>query len=277
MKMKGIGKAVPYVILTLIVLPLLMMYVAFFLQSFSTQLTTGFIPKELGFSNFSFLWEPLTFGLRLDSIWIVLLNTVLFSVVSGGVVTVLCLLGAYPLSRITFRGRELFLSLQLVLHSFPGPILLIAVFFVLLYLKLLNTIPGVALARAALEVPLGIWILKGFFDGIPLDIERAAMVDGCNRFQVWARVFLPLIRPGIAAVFIWGALFAWHDFIYVFTLLGRVRLMSTLIQGLIATEVIDFGVLAALSLFYLLPPLVLFVFLQRAFMQVAVFGGKGAT
>ena len=102
------------------------------------------------------------------------------------------------------------------------------------------------------------------------------MIDGCTRLQVWYKIFLPLVKPGIAAVFIWGFLFAWHDFIYVYTLLpGTVKLLSTLIQSLIATEVIDYGYLAALSVFYMVPPLVLFVYLQKALLKVPIFGGKG--
>ncbi len=117
---------------------------------------------------------------------------------------------------------------------------------------------------------------KGFFDTVPWDIERSAMIDGCTRFQVWYKIFLPLIKPGIGALFIWGFLFAWHDFIYVYTLLpGTVPLLSTLVQGLLATEVVDYGVIAAISLFYMLPPLFLFVFLQKALMKAPIMGGKG--
>jgi len=192
------------------------------------------------------------------------------------VVTAICMLAGYALSRIDFKGKNLFLALQLFLHAVPGQVLLIAIFFLLFYIKLLHKIPGVALARASLEIPLGIWMAKGFFDGIPWDVERSAMIDGCTRLQIWYRIFLPLVRPGIAAVFIWGFLFAWHDFIYVYTLLpGTTKLMSTLIQSLLATEVIDYGYLAALSLIYMIPPLSLFVLLQRALLKVPVFGGKG--
>jgi len=269
-------KILPYLILGLISLPFLIMYVAFFLQAFSERLTSGIIPVKVGFSNFSFLWRPIPWGLEDISIWAVLLNTLLFAISSGTVVMFICSLAGYAVSRLQFRGREFILSLQLLLHAFPGHILLIGIFFLLLYIGLLYTIPGVALARASLEIPLGIWIAKGFFDAIPWDIERAALVDGCNRFQLWSKVLLPLVKPGLAAIFIWGFLFAWHDFIYVYILLPRgLKLMSTLIQGLVATEVVDYGLLSALSLFYMLPPLTLFVFLQKALLKAPILGGKG--
>jgi len=277
MVIKRVAKAVPYISLLFIAAPLLTMYIGFFLRAFGERMVLGVIPERWGINNFRFLWQPIAWGLEKTTMWAALGNTMLFATVSGFIVTVICMLAGYALSRIEFRGKTFFLVLQLILHAVPGQILLIAIFFLLLYMGLLHQIPGVALARAALEIPLGIWMAKGFFDGIPWDVERAAMIDGCTRFQVWYRIFLPLVKPGIAAVFIWGFLFAWHDFIYVYTLLpGTIKLMSTLIQSLLATEVIDYGYLAAMSLVYSIPPLVLFVFLQRALLKVPIFGGKGA-
>ncbi|MEM3485798.1 MAG: carbohydrate ABC transporter permease [Candidatus Methanomethyliaceae archaeon] len=274
---KYLTRAIPYATLFVVAAPFVTMYIGFFMRAFGEKMLLGVIPARWGFSNFRFLWQPISWGLGQTLIWTVLGNTFLFATVSGAIVTVTCMLAGYALSRIEFRGKGFFLVLQLLLHAVPGQILLIAIFFLLLYIKLLHTIPGVALARAALEIPLGVWMAKGFFDGIPWDIERSAMVDGCTRLQVWYKILLPLVKPGIAAVFIWGFLFAWHDFIYVYTLLpGTVKLMSTLIQSLLATEVIDYGYLAAMSLIYAIPPITLFVFLQRALLKVPVFGGKGA-
>lgn len=266
----------PYLVLGAVAAPFLTMYVSFFLRAFGKRMYLGVVPKEFGFSNFRFLWEPIAWGLEQTTVWTALGNTVFFAVTSALVVTTICMLAGYAVSRVEFRGKNLFLVLQLFLHAVPGQILLIAIFFLLFYIGLLHKISGVALARASLEIPLGIWMAKGFFDGIPWDVERSAMIDGCTRFQVWYRVFLPLVKPGIAAIFIWGFLFAWHDFIYVYTLLpGTTKLMSTLIQNLLATEVIDYGYLAALSLIYMIPPLLLFIFLQRALLKVPIFGGKG--
>ena len=270
------AKAIPYLTLVLVAAPFLIMYVGFFLRAFGEKMVLGIIPARWGISNFRFLWQPIAWGLEQTTMWTAFGNTMIFAALSGFIVTVICMLAGYALSRVEFRGKSFFLVLQLVLHAVPGQILLIAIFFLLLYIGLLHRIPGVALARAALEIPLGIWMAKGFFDGIPWDIERSAMVDGCTRLQVWYKIFLPLVRPGIAAVFIWGFLFAWHDFVYVYTLLpGTIKVMATLIQSLLATEVIDYGYLAALSLIYSIPPLFLFIFLQRALLKVPIFGGKG--
>jgi len=274
---KRLAKIVPYVTLVVVALPFLTMYVGFFMRAFGEKMTLGIIPERWSLYNFRFLWQPIAWGLEQTTMWTAFGNTVFFAAASGLIVTTICMLAGYALSRIEFRGKTFFLVLQLILHAVPGPILLIGIFFLLLYIGILHRIPGVALARAALEIPLGIWMAKGFFDGIPWDVERSAMIDGGTRFQVWYKIFLPLVKPGIAAVFIWGFLFAWHDFIYVYTLLpGTVKLMSTLIQSLLATEVIDYGYLAAMSLIYSIPPLGLFIFLQRILLKVPIFGGKGA-
>lgn len=274
--MKRISKFLPYLALALIGAPFLTMYIGFFLRAFGEGSQLGVLPERLGASNFSFLWKPIVWGLGQTTVWRVLFNTMLFACISGLIVTVVCMLAGYAVSRVDFKGKNMFLALQLFLHAVPGQILLIAIFFLLYYTRLLHTIPGVALARASLEIPLGVWIAKGFFDAVPWDVERAAMIDGCTRLQVWYKIFLPLVKPGIAAVFIWGFLFAWHDFIYAYTLLpGTAKLMSTLIQSLLATEVIDYGYLAALSLVYMIPPLTLFILLQRVLLKVPLFGGKG--
>jgi len=160
-------KWIIYIILSLIAIPFLIMYIAFFAQAFSKGMSLGVIPQKLSFSNFSFLWSTIPWGLEKTRIWSIFLNTFLFASISGLAVTVVCTLTGYALSRIEFRGKAFFLSMQLILHAISGQILLIAIFFLLLYTKLLYKIPGVALARASLEIPLGVWMIKGFFDAVP--------------------------------------------------------------------------------------------------------------
>lgn len=257
-------------------LPFIALYAAFFVLAFRRQGLLAAGESRWTLDNFSFLFEPIAWGLGTTSFWKVFANTLVFSIVSATFVTIICLLGGYAISRIEFRGRNFVLALQLALHAVPGEILLIATFFLMLYTGLLNQIVGVALARAALEIPLGLWIAKGFFDDVPKDTERAALADGCTPLGAWWRVLLPMVRPAIVALFIWGMLFAWHDFIYAFTFLqGSNQLLSTMIKNLIATEVVDFGYLAALSLFYTLPPALAFVVLQATMLKSSKSHGKG--
>jgi len=262
-----------YLILTVGSIPFFIMYAWLIMNSFSKYVSFGLIPKEFTLENWSFLWSPIPWGLERTSVWIVLFNTLLYSSGVAVLQVLVCTLAAYALSRIEFRGKTLILGLQMLLRAFPGVLLLIGTFFVLLRLRLLYTIPGVVLARMSMEIPYGVWIMKGFFDGVPWDIEWAALVDGCSRIQAWRRILFPLVIPGLLAISIFAFLAGWEDFIFAYILLpGETKVMSVLLQGLMATEVMDYGLLAAISLFYMVPAMIFFLIAQRALMKVAIAG-----
>lgn len=265
--------ASPYLVLIIGSIPFFIMYTWLIMNSFSKYVSFGLIPKEFTLENWSFLWSPIPWGLERTSVWTVLLNTLLYA---GGVAVLqvlVCTLAAYALSRIEFRGKTLILGLQMLLRAFPGVLLLIGTFFVLLRLRLLYTIPGVILARMSMEIPYGVWIMKGFFDGVPWDIEWAALVDGCSRIQAWRKILFPLVIPGLLAISIFAFLAGWEDFVFAYILLpGETKVMSVLLQGLMATEVMDYGLLAAISLFYMLPAMLFFLVAQRALARVTIAG-----
>jgi len=265
--------ASPYLVLIIGSIPFFIMYTWLIMNSFSKYVSFGLIPKEFTLENWSFLWSPIPWGLERTSVWTVLLNTLLYA---GGVAVLqvlVCTLAAYALSRIEFRGKTLILGLQMLLRAFPGVLLLIGTFFVLLRLRLLYTIPGVILARMSMEIPYGVWIMKGFFDGVPWDIEWAALVDGCSRIQAWRKILFPLVMPGLLAISIFAFLAGWEDFVFAYILLpGETKVMSVLLQGLMATEVMDYGLLAAISLFYMLPAMLFFLVAQRALARVTIAG-----
>lgn len=265
--------ASPYLVLITGSIPFFIVYAWLIMNSFSKYVSFGLIPKEFTLENWSFLWSPIPWGLERTSIWTVLLNTILYA---GGVAVLqvlVCTLAAYALSRIEFRGKTLILGLQMLLRAFPGVLLLIGTFFVLLRLRLLYTIPGVVLARMSMEIPYGVWIMKGFFDGVPWDIEWAALVDGCSRIQAWRKIMFPLVIPGLLAISLFAFLAGWEDFVFAYILLpGETKVMSVLLQGLMATEVMDYGLLAAISLFYMLPAMLFFLVAQRALARVTIAG-----
>lgn len=265
--------ASPYIVLTVASIPFFIVYAWLIMNSFSKYVSFGFIPEELTLENWSFLWAPIPWGLEKTTIWIVLLNTISYA---GGVAVLqmlVCTLAAYALSRMEFRGKTFILGLQMLLRAFPGVLLLIGTFFVLMYMRLLYTIPGVVLARMSMEIPYGVWIMKGFFDGVPWDIEWAALVDGCTRIKAWREIMFPLVKPGLLAVSIFAFLAGWEDFVFAYILLpGETKVLSVLLQGLMATEVMDYGLLAAMSLFYVTPALLFFLVAQRALARVTIAG-----
>lgn len=266
----------PYLLLILLTSPILLGYTWLVIATFSRR-TTGLVPDSLTLDNWSFLWN---FSNWQDSVWGVTFNTMVLAIGLTILVVAISALSGYSLSRLDFRGRRQFMSMTLVLHAFPGVTLLIAIYFVLRTLGLYNSIAGVILVKVALELPLGIWLMKGFFDNVPWDIERAALVDGAGRFRVWWQIVLPLIRPGIAALAIFSFISGWNEFLIPYTfILGKQQstLAVYLNQLSSDTRFVDYGQVAAVGLFQMLPILIFFLFTQRYLLSIYAGGVKGGT
>jgi inositol-phosphate transport system permease protein len=264
----------PYLLLLGLTSPLLLGYGWLVIATFSRS-TYGLTPDGLTLDNWQFLWN---FGSWRESIWGVTLNTVVLALGLAIVVVVLSALAGYSLSRLDFLGRRGFMSLTLILHAFPSVTLLIAIYFVLRALQLYNTIQGVILVKVALELPLGMWLMKGFFDNVPWDIERAAMVDGASRVRIWWQIMLPLIRPGIAALAIFSFISGWNEFLipYTFILNRQQATLAVYLQQLVGdSRFVNYGQVAAIGLFQLLPVLLFFLFTQRYLLSIYAGGVKG--
>jgi inositol-phosphate transport system permease protein len=264
----------PYLLLLGLTSPLLLGYGWLVIATFSRS-TYGLTPDSLTLDNWQFLWN---FGSWRESIWGVTLNTVVLALGLAVVVVVLSALAGYSLSRLDFLGRRGFMSLTLILHAFPSVTLLIAIYFVLRALQLYNTIQGVILVKVALELPLGMWLMKGFFDNVPWDIERAAMVDGASRVRIWWQIMLPLIRPGIAALAIFSFISGWNEFLipYTFILNRQQATLAVYLQQLVGdSRFVNYGQVAAIGLFQLLPVLLFFLFTQRYLLSIYAGGVKG--
>ncbi len=266
----------PYLLLLGLTSPLLLGYGWLVIATFSRS-TYGLTPEGLTLENWQFLWN---FASWRESIWGVTLNTMVLALSLAVVVVVLSALAGYSLSRLDFLGRRGFMSLTLILHAFPSVTLLIAIYFVLRALQLYNTIQGVILVKVALELPLGMWLMKGFFDNVPWDIERAAMVDGASRVRIWWQIMLPLIRPGIAALAIFSFISGWNEFLipYTFILNRQQATLAVYLQQLVGdSRFVNYGQVAAIGLFQLLPVLLFFLFTQRYLLSIYAGGVKGGT
>ena len=134
------------------------------------------------------------------NIWRVALNTLIFASASSAIVLSVSSTAGYVLSRLNVPFRGFFLAGVMVLHAFPSVTLIVAIFLVLQMVGLYNSLAGVILVKAALDMPLGIWIMKGFYDTVPWEIEMAGIQDGASRFTVWRRLVLPQVRPALLAL-----------------------------------------------------------------------------
>ncbi len=273
-----IRSSAPYLLLVISVVPVLVGYFWLLISSFATR-TEGLLPVGgLTLKNWSFLRET-PFGRGYPSIWRVTLNTFLIAAFMTVVVVLVSSLAGYALSRLNFRGRRQFLSLTLILHAFPSVTLLIGIFFVLRTLNLYNTIVGVGLVMVGFEMPFGIWLMKGFFDNVSWDMERAALIDGASRLQVWWQIIIPTLKPGIAALAIFAFVSGWNAWLIpkTFTIgAGQQATLSVYLQNFQGdTVAVDWGAVTAVGLFQLIPVALFFIFTQDLLLSIYAGGAKG--
>ena len=173
---------------------------------------------------------------------------------------------AYALSRFRFRGKPLALFSLLVVRMVSPVIIIVPLYRYYAALGLLDTLAGVAAVYIATQAPVATWVLKGFFDTIPGDLDHAAMIDGCSRFQALTRVVLPVSLPGIAAAVIFDVIFGWSQFLIPFVLLTdskRFPIAVGILNYQSTAESISIHLLAAASIIAILPVVAVFVSLQR--------------
>lgn len=244
---------------------------------------TGFFDQVYGLlpqgaidpQNWRFLWQESINGR--PPVWVALWNSILFAVAVAAIELLVASMAAYALSRMRFPLRSAYLGSVLMLHAFPAISLIIALFYMLRLLGLFDTLIGVILVKAALELPLGIWLMKGFFDELSWDMEMAALVDGASRWTVYWRVALPLVRPGLLALGTFALLSAWGEFILPFTLIvsGKSWTLALYLQSFLGEAFTDYGLIAAVGFFYALPVILLFLLGQRYLLNIYSGGAKG--
>jgi inositol-phosphate transport system permease protein len=271
---------VPYVALVIVTLPIIVLYVWLFYSSFFPRVE-GLRPVgAFTVENWRFLWAPETVDQLRNKppVLPLTINTFVLATTTAGVVLLVSSMAGYALSRLKFKGRRMFLGGVLLLHSFPSVTLLIATFMVLRQLGLYDQLLGVILVKAAFELPFGVWIMKGFFDTVPWELEMAALVDGASRITTWWRVVMPLVKPGLLALGLLSFVQGWNEFLlpFVFMPSGTQQTLSTLVRSILGEgRFVDYGLLTAVGLFYVLPVLAVFLLAQEQLMRIYSGGVKG--
>lgn len=184
-------------------------------------------------------------------------------------------LGAVALSRFSFLGRRGVLIAVLVVQMIPAEALFISQYRMLDGWGLLGTVPGLSLLYVGLIVPFTVWMLKGFVDGVPVELEEAAMMDGCSRFGAFFRVTVPLLGPGLVATGVFGFLVAWNEFTLAFVVLAsgdRLTLPVWLRTFSSNLQETDWAGVMAGSTLVAVPVLVVFVLVQNAMTKGMVAG-----
>lgn len=261
------------VVMLILCIPIFVIYISFFSQAF-------FVDGKPSLSNFRFLYETIVMGqYTVPAMGPAFRNTVLFTAVVTVTEVIISCMAGYALSRMQFTGRGVLQKMLLLLRLFPGVLLLISILYVLMYIKLLNTLAGVVLVAIALRLPGSTFIIRNFFNDIPKDLENSALVDGCNRLTAFFQVIIHLVKPGIASISMFSFMSAWSNYLLFNTLIlsGRTPVMATYLRTLSLNDqmIADYGVFSAMALIYMLPVLVFFVISQKSLMKGGFSGGKG--
>lgn len=192
-------------------------------------------------------------------------NTVQVALVSMAIGVLASALGAYALVRLRWRGAGLLSSIILVTYLMPGIMLVVSLYQIFATLKLTNTLASLMIAYPTFLMPFACWLLMGYYRSIPEELEDAALIDGCNRFQAFSRIVLPLVAPALAAVAILAITQAWNEFLLAFILISKDS-ATTLPVGLgrmVINDVFPWGLLMAAAVLTALPVMIFYSLSQR--------------
>jgi inositol-phosphate transport system permease protein len=215
---------------------------------------------------------------QFPSIWTAFGNSLALALVQTVLVLGVGTLAGYYLSRFQFNGRASFLQALLVLHAFPAMTLIIPIFLLMYWTGLLDTLTGVILVIATIELPFAVFIMKGFFDAVPWDIEMSALVDGASRRQAFVKVVLPQVKVGLLAVGVFAFIRGWEEYVFVRTLLfDKQNWTMSLYIFWVSEDImgVDYGIVAAVGVFYVVPSILLYLFCQKYLVQMSLGGIKG--
>lgn len=174
-------------------------------------------------------------------------------------------LSAVALARFRFLGRKTFLILILGVQMIPGEAMIISIYRLIDDAQLLNSIMGLTIVYVATVLPFTIWMLRGFVSGVPIELEEAAMVDGCTKQQAFRRVTLPLLAPGLVATGVFGFIQAWNEFLLALVINARPEMMTLpvwLRTYQQVTNETNWAAIMAGSVLMTIPVLIFFIIVQ---------------
>jgi len=227
-----------------------------------------FIPQVISFDNFSHLLFELPFFQ-----W--LLNSVIVSVVTTIAGIFIAATAGYAFSRFTFPGKRAGLMAFLTTQMFPGTMMMIPLYIILDYLHLIDSMLGLILVYSTTSVPFSVWMLKGYFDTIPTDLEEAALIDGASRGLIFWKIILPLSKPALAITGLFSFMTAWNEFILAATFMNNENsyTLAVGLQQLVGEFSTQWGYFAAGSILVSIPVVILFFMLQKNLVGGLTSGG----
>ena len=260
-----IGRTVSYAVMILIGLVAAAPFVYLLILSFKSRIDVLTVPPDLNFhwaqikSNYGNVIHEQNYLTFIE-------NSAIVTGVSTLIALVLGVPAGYAFSRLRFRGSDTLASTILSFRFMPPVAVAIPIFLMIRYLGLVDGYLGLILPYVAFSLPLVVWIMIGFFDEIPREIDEAAMVDGLTRPWVLVRVLLPLARPGMLVAATFGVIFVWNEFLvglYIVNSQGHWTIPIAASSLLTVESPIDWNIAATVGILTVIPILVFSILVQR--------------
>jgi ABC-type glycerol-3-phosphate transport system permease component len=202
-------------------------------------------------------------------------NSLFVGLTVAVVTTALAAPAAYSLSRFAYPGRDAFSFLILGTQMLPSVAILVPLVVLIRQIGLTNTLTALIFTHLALGLPIAVWMLKGYIDAIPRDLEEAALIDGCGRMGALVRVVVPLVRPALVAVGTFAFVLSWGEFIMALALISKteVKTLPLALQSLFDPYSFSWGNVMAGGVVIALPTIVLFLLFRRQLVGGLLAGG----
>lgn len=254
-------------IVFLVNLPILGMVLNSFKTNAEILSSAHFFPSKFTLENYLNLGSKTSF-------WTYFKNSLIVAGVGSSLSIIIAAFAGYALSRYSSKFMKAYSQSLLMLQMFPIILSLIPLFIMFRNLDMVNSLSSVIILYTTANLPFATWMYKGFFDGIPKELEEAASIDGCGRVQTFLRIILPISGPGIAAVAIFAFLFTWNEYLIANVFLRGNELMTIPvgIQMFIQQYASDWASLMAAATLTLLPTFIFFLFVQKYMVHGAVGG-----
>ena len=271
MKIKP-GKIFSYLILSIAVFVSLFPIFWTLSTSIKTRVDTFTLPPK--FFNFSPTLKNYQSLLQYDGFWRIYFNTILITFCTTALCLLVGSLAAYALARTPrFKGRNSLEILMIIVRALPGIVIILPLYNLSSYLGLYDKIWALILIYAGFNIPFAIWLMTNFFDQVPIEIEDAARVDGANHVQLFVRVLLPLVAPGLVATGVFVALLSWNEFLIPIIMAGEdSKTLPILVSSFISNRTLDWGPMAAAATFALIPIIIFTVVIQK-WLVIGLSGG----
>jgi multiple sugar transport system permease protein len=262
-RVAGVQTGLSYTVLLVLAVVVLFPFFWMTITSFKNEeqmrsLVSMFWPRPLVSENYQQLLSKTDFVSWYGNSATVAISSTLLATAVGTI-------GAYALARLKFLGRGFMASATLITYLVPPSILFIPLYAQMRNLGLANSLAGLIAAYPSFTVPFVTWLLMGYFESIPEELEEAAMIDGATRFGAFYRVVLPLSAPGVLAAGLYAFTQAWNEFLYalVFITDGRLRTLPVGLASFITGDVYGWGYLMAGAVLTTLPVIAAYIYLQK--------------